>query len=97
MVNWKILNSPQHFIAIILNTWISNAVLQFILLLLLLNSNKYSKILVSDNKVVFNNCEKYLVLLAGKMFVELHVFIFIHKGSQKLTPYLFQNYAALFF
>ena len=48
-------------------------VLQFILLLLLLNSNKYSKTLVSD-KVVFSNCEKYIVLLAGKIF-ELRVFI----------------------
>ena len=72
-------------------------ILQFILLLLLLNLNKYSKTLASGNKVVFNNCEKYLVLLAGKIFVELHVFIFIHKHSKKLTPYLFQNYAALFF
>ena len=72
-------------------------ILQFILLLLLLNSSKYSKTLVSDNKVVFNNCEKYLVLLTGKVFVELHVFIFIHKHSQKLTPYLFPNYAALVF
>ena len=31
-------------------------ILQFILLLLLLNSNKYSKTLVLD-KVVFSNCE----------------------------------------
>ena len=72
-------------------------ILQFVLVLLLLNLNKYSKIIASDNKVVFNNCEKYIVLLAGKIFVELHVFIFIHKHSQKLTSYLFQNYAALFF
>ena len=72
-------------------------ILQFILQLLLLNSNKYSKTLVSDNKVVFNNCYKYLVLLAGRIFVELHVLIFIHKHSLKLTPYLFQNYAVLFF
>ena len=48
-----------------------------------------------DN-VTFNNCEKYLVLLAGKIFVELHFFIFIRKHSQELTPYFFQNYAALF-
>ena len=52
-------------------------ILQFILLLLLLNSNKYSKTLVSDNKVVFNNCQKYIVLLLWKFF-ELHVFIFKH-------------------
>ena len=50
-------------------------ILQFILLLLLLNSNKYSKTLVS-NKVVFNNCEKYIVLLAGKIFIEQYGFIF---------------------
>ena len=48
-------------------------ILQFILLLLLLNSNKYSKTLVLD-KFVFSNCEKYIVLLAGKIF-ELRVFI----------------------
>ena len=71
-------------------------VLKFNLLLLPLNWNKYSKTLVSDNKVVFNNCEKYLVLLPGKIFVELRVIIFIHKHSQKLTPYLFQKYAAFF-
>ena len=49
-------------------------IFQCILLLLLLNSNKYCKTLVSD-KVGFNNCEKHIVLLAGKIFVELHVFI----------------------
>ena len=49
-------------------------ILQFILLLLLLNSNKYFKALVSDN-VVFINCEKYIVLLAGEILIELHVFL----------------------
>ena len=51
-------------------------ILQFILLLLLLNSNKYSKTLVSD-KVDFNNCEKCIFLLAGKIFIELHLLILL--------------------
>ena len=42
-------------------------ILHFILLLLFLNFSKYSKSLVSDNKFVFNNCEKYIVLSAGKI------------------------------
>ena len=44
-------------------------ILEFILLLLLLNSSKYSKTLGSDNKNVFSNCEKYMVLLARKFLL----------------------------
>ena len=43
--------------------------LQFILLLLLLNSNKYSKTLASDNKFPFNIYEKKIAQAAGKILL----------------------------
>ena len=69
-------------------------ILQFILLLLLLNSNKYSKTLVSD-KTVFNNCEKYIVLPARKIFVELR-FPLIQVKS-KINPLFVSNLSCLYF
>ena len=61
--------------------------LQFILLLLLLNLNKYSKIIDSGNKFVFNNCEKMHCPIGWENFAGLHVFILIHQtqGYEKDT------------
>ena len=53
-------------------------IFKFILLSLLLNSYKYSETLVSDSKFVFNNCEKYIVLSAGKILLG-YMFYFIMK------------------
>ena len=52
-------------------------ILQFILLLLLLNSNKYSKTLVSDNEL-FSIIVRNILSYCYKKAFEIHVFIFKH-------------------
>ena len=61
----------------------SEHILQFILLLLLLNSNKYSETIASDNKFVFNNCEKYIVPKAEKILLG---YIFSSLFTQHKVP-----------